>query len=56
MQAMRDPARAFAICANWDSIFEGVYSDYERELRNGIGWRKAIKISAQATVATPRLG
>jgi glycosyltransferase involved in cell wall biosynthesis len=56
LQAMREAARAYALNASWDNIFDPVYADYTRELRNGIGWRKAIKIPPQPRVATERLG
>jgi glycosyltransferase involved in cell wall biosynthesis len=56
LQTMREASRAYAVNASWDKIFDGVYADYARELRNNIGWQKSAKLSAQATVATERLG
>jgi len=32
--AMREAARAYALTANWDSVFEGVYAGYESILRH----------------------
>jgi glycosyltransferase involved in cell wall biosynthesis len=32
---MRQAARAYAVTANWDAVFEGVYRGYESLLRNG---------------------
>lgn len=51
LQSMREAARAYALNATWDKIFDGVYADYARELRNNIGWQKALKLSARPTVA-----
>lgn len=35
LAAMRTSARAHALSASWDSVFESVYAGYERGLRNG---------------------
>jgi phosphatidylinositol alpha 1,6-mannosyltransferase len=58
LRAMRVAARAGALQASWDSIFEGVYAHYQRELRNcpARGSRKRASIRPQPTVAATRLG
>jgi phosphatidylinositol alpha 1,6-mannosyltransferase len=56
LQAMREAARACALRASWDSIFEGVYADYERALRNCAASRRSARVRPQATVAAQRLG
>jgi phosphatidylinositol alpha 1,6-mannosyltransferase len=56
LEAMREAARACALQASWDSIFEGVYADYRRELRNSAARRKDARLGSQRTVAAPRLG
>jgi len=56
LRVMRDAARASAMQASWDSIFEGVYADYRRELRNYAAPGKDVRIRPQQTVAAPRLG
>jgi len=56
LRAMRDGARASALQASWDNIFEGVYADYRRELRNYAAPGKDAPIRPQPTVAAPRLG
>lgn len=53
---MREAARACALDASWDTIFEGVYADYERGLRNCATKRKNAGVRPQPTVAAPRLG
>jgi phosphatidylinositol alpha 1,6-mannosyltransferase len=35
LAAMRTAARAQALSASWDAVFESVYAGYERGLRNG---------------------
>ena len=56
LQVMSEAARDYALGASWDSIFDGVYAGYARELRNGVSWRKALRIRPQPRVATERLG
>ncbi len=56
LQAMRAAARQYALRASWDKIFEDVYADYERELRNGGGLRSIVKVRSQPSVATPHPG
>lgn len=56
LRVMREAARASALQASWDSIFEGVYADYRRELRNHAARGKDAPIRPQPTVAAPRLG
>jgi glycosyltransferase involved in cell wall biosynthesis len=55
LQTTREAARAYALHASWDRIFDGVYADYKRVLRNVGGGRRTVKIDARVTVATPRL-
>src|SRR5271166_739248 len=40
LQAMRAAARAHALTASWDSVFESVYANYDRILRNFADERK----------------
>jgi phosphatidylinositol alpha 1,6-mannosyltransferase len=56
LQRMREGARAYALGASWDRIFEGVYSDYERGLRTCVADRKNVRVRSQPTVAPSRLG
>jgi glycosyltransferase involved in cell wall biosynthesis len=35
--AMRQAARAYALTASWDSVFEGVYSAYETIVPRAVG-------------------
>jgi glycosyltransferase involved in cell wall biosynthesis len=51
LQAMREAARSSAMQASWDSIFEGVYAAYRRELRNCEAGGKNVRVRTQATVA-----
>jgi phosphatidylinositol alpha 1,6-mannosyltransferase len=53
-QAMREAAREYALGASWDKIFEGVYTDYGRELRTG-GLRTGVKVRPQPSVVTSHL-
>ena len=55
LQAMRNAARACALQASWDNIFEGVYADYRRELRNCAAGGKDARVRPQRAVAAPRL-
>lgn len=56
LQAMREAARACALQASWDSIFEGVYADYRRELLKRAARRRDARFGPETTVAEPRLG
>jgi len=57
LQAMREAARADALKASWDKIFEGLYEQYERESRETLAERRRqAKFRPQASVATSRLG
>lgn len=56
LQAMREAAWASALRASWDSIFEGVYADYQRELPNCAASGKNARVRPQPTVAAQRLG
>jgi phosphatidylinositol alpha 1,6-mannosyltransferase len=53
LQSMREAARSYALQASWDAIFEGVYADYERGLRDIVGARKRDNLSPRPIVATP---
>jgi glycosyltransferase involved in cell wall biosynthesis len=44
LQAMRVSARAQAMTASWDAVFESVYSTYERNLRNCAAAGKRIRM------------
>jgi len=55
LQMMRTAARECALQASWDAIFDGVYADYSRELRNlAAGSRTGVR--AQRAVAAPPVG
>ena len=54
LQAMREAARSAAMQASWDSIFEGVYAGYRRELRNCDARSRKARVRPQPTVAAPR--
>jgi phosphatidylinositol alpha 1,6-mannosyltransferase len=52
LHAMRVAGRAFALQASWDSVFEGVYADYRRELRNcGARGKNGAPRAARAVAA-----
>lgn len=44
LQSMRAAARAHAMTASWDSVFESVYSAYDRTLRNCTAAGKKIRM------------
>jgi hypothetical protein len=44
---MRSAARAHALTASWDSVFEGVYAAYEGILP-GAGAERGVAVSAEA--------
>jgi len=52
LQAMREAARSCALRASWDAIFEGVYADYRRELRDGALRRGGARLGQETTVAS----
>jgi glycosyltransferase involved in cell wall biosynthesis len=58
LAAMRVSARIHALAASWDNVFESVYADYERGLRDGSGLSKRIRLRPAARVWTgaARLG
>jgi glycosyltransferase involved in cell wall biosynthesis len=44
LQMMRAAARAYAMTASWDAVFESVYSAYEKSLRNCAAAGKRIRM------------
>ena len=52
LQQMRQAARADALAASWDAIFEGMYADYERGLRAWPEARKNAKARPRPFVVT----
>lgn len=56
LQAMRAAARECALQASWDAIFEGVYADYKRELRNFAARTRTARMRPQRAVAAPPAG
>ena len=54
LQAMRDAARAGALQASWENIFEGVYADYRRELRNCTVRGRDARVRPEARIAAAR--
>ena len=57
LQKMRDAARASALSASWDSIFEGLYAGYGCGLREcAVEAKGQAKARPQARIATEHLG
>lgn len=54
LRIMREAARASALGASWDGIFEGVYKGYECGLLDRAAKRKDVRARPQAAVATSR--
>ena len=52
LQGMRQAARAAALQASWDGIFEGMYADYERGLRTCPYARQKAKVQVDPFVVT----
>jgi phosphatidylinositol alpha 1,6-mannosyltransferase len=48
---MRASARAYAMTASWDAVFESVYAGYERGLRESAGVGKKIRMQPHSGVA-----
>jgi glycosyltransferase involved in cell wall biosynthesis len=48
LATMRSSARTHAMTASWDAVFESVYANYERGLRNGSAAGKKIRIRSEA--------
>ncbi len=55
-ETMRAAARAHAMTASWDAVFESVYAGYERGLRDTVGIGKRIRMRSPAGVAATHLG
>jgi glycosyltransferase involved in cell wall biosynthesis len=55
-ETMRTAARAHAMTASWDAVFESVYAGYERGLRESIGVGKRIRTRPHAGVAATPAG
>jgi phosphatidylinositol alpha 1,6-mannosyltransferase len=53
---MRAAARAHALTASWDAVFESVYAGYERGLRESAGVGKKIRMQPQSGVAATHVG
>jgi phosphatidylinositol alpha 1,6-mannosyltransferase len=56
LQRMREAARADAMRASWDRIFEGLYSTYECRLQRRSAASKNIRVTPMPRVAAERLG
>jgi hypothetical protein len=56
LAAMRTSARAHALSASWDNVFDSVYSGYERGLRNGCAAGKKIRLRPSAGVCATNVG
>ena len=50
LPAMRAAARAHALTASWDAVFESVYSAYERTLKNCAASGKKIRMRPHTVV------
>lgn len=50
LQMMREAARAYALSASWEAVFEGVYDNYNRVLRDCAVTRKNTGIRPEPTV------
>ncbi|MGA7399359.1 MAG: glycosyltransferase [Candidatus Sulfotelmatobacter sp.] len=55
-ETMRAAARAHAMTASWDAVFESVYAGYERGLRESIGVGKRIRMRPHTGVAATPVG
>lgn len=55
-ETMSAAARAYAITASWDAVFESVYAGYERGIRAGIGVGKRIRMRPHRGVAVGHVG
>jgi phosphatidylinositol alpha 1,6-mannosyltransferase len=55
LQMMRDASRAYALKAPWDAVFEGLYADYERELRDCAAMGKHVRVRSQSASSAPRV-
>jgi phosphatidylinositol alpha 1,6-mannosyltransferase len=55
-ESMRAGARAFAMTASWDAVFESVYAGYEHGLAASAGAGRKIPVRPQARLAATRLG
>ena len=50
---MRQTARAYALRASWDTVFDVLYAAYERGLRKGFAARKRIRARWQTAAGSP---
>lgn len=55
-KTMSAAARAHAMTASWDAVFESVYAGYERGFRESAGVGKKIRMRPHAGVAATHLG
>jgi hypothetical protein len=51
MRSIRAAARAQAMGASWDRVFEGVYASYEHELRRAPVMGRSFGTRPQPTIA-----
>ena len=54
LRMMREAARMYALGASWEKVFDGVYEDYDRVLRNCAATRKNARVRTQPTIAASR--
>lgn len=55
-ETMRAAARAHAMTASWDAVFESVYAGYERGLRESVGVGKRNRMRPHTGVAATPVG
>lgn len=55
-ETMRTAARAYAMTASWDAVFESVYAGYEYGLRAGVEAGKKIRMPPDSKIAVSNLG
>jgi phosphatidylinositol alpha 1,6-mannosyltransferase len=57
LRTIREAAATYALDASWATIFEGIYSEFERALRDGVATRmRKAKIRSQPSTAVPPIG